>query len=77
MSAWVFYPLEILLAVALTTVNIIRHNTKGNKMRDWTNSRTLIWGYMLARKAYYPLAISLASFASGIYIHIIFTNGIK
>ena len=46
-------------------------------MKDWTNSRTLLWGYMLARKAYYPLAISLASFASGIYIHIIFTNGIK
>ncbi len=45
--------------------------------RDWTNSRTLLWAIYLAKKAYYPLAISLASFASGIYIHIIFTNGIK
>ena len=33
---------------------------RGNKMmrRDWTNSRTLLWAIYLAKKAYYPLAIS-------------------
>ena len=46
-------------------------------MDDWTRNRKLLWGYMLAKKAYYPLTISVASLATGIYIHIIFTNGIK